>query len=372
MQTSQRAGDSDLGAVATIVAVLLSVGVLLGFLALSVDVGRTVLERRELQNGADAGALSLAQSCAEGNCVVNADGVVTLVNNNAGDVQHTITLQCGSAGTGLPACPAGDVNVITKCPLVPAAFAGIPFVEVHTQTSSGGNAFIENLFGAAAGGDATSTVDSCARAGWGPPGGASVLPLTFSFCEYKSAVDDPATGYGELPIGTDQHKGETALALKYHPSQSEDPCIGLMHSGIDAPGGFGWLSETGCVAEIDGGGWVSGDPGKSPPAECVRAGDTVLIPIYIETNDAGGANLDYRIDGFAAFYVTAILGFPGVSDSRISSDYPGGLAEDECDDESVNGKGCLYGWFLDDYIDLTGTIDPAAAHYGVTIVQPLG
>lgn len=372
MSGARTCSDTEQGAVATIVVVMLAAGVLLGFLALSVDVGRTVLERRELQNGADAGALSLAQSCAQGNCVAGADGVVALVNNNAGDSAHTISLQCGSAGTGLPPCPAGDVSDIKQCPPVPPGFGGVSFVEVHTRTSSGGNSFIENVFGEAAGGAATSTVDSCARAGWGPPGGASVLPLTFSFCEYKSAIDDPTIGFGELPIGANPHKGETALALKYHPSKSEDPCIDLMHSGIDAPGGFGWLDETGCVAEIDRGGWVSGDPGKSPPSDCVTAGDTVLIPIYDETNDAGGSNLDYHIDGFAAFYITAIEGFPSVKDSRIGPSYPGSAADQECKDESNTNSSCLFGWFLDDYVDFTGTINPGGTDYGVTVVQPLG
>lgn len=371
MTTQQIHRTAERGAVSTIVVALLSAGVLLGFLALSVDVGRTVLERRELQNGADAGALSLAQSCAEDNCVVGADGVVSLVSNNAGDLEHLISLQCGSPGSGLPTCPSGDISDITVCPPLPPGTSGVKYVEVHTRTSSGGNSFIQNIFGGAAGGSPTSTVDTCARAGWGPPGGATTLPLTFSYCEYQSAMNE--RGYGQVPIDSSQpHLGETALALKYHPSQSEDPCEDIMHSGIDAPGGFGWLDESGCVAQIDEGGWVSGDPGKSPPSECVRAGDTVLIPIYDQTNDAGGSNLDYRIDGFGAFYITAIEGFPSVTDSRISASYPGASAEDECKDESNNGKGCLFGWFLDDYVDFSGTIDPGGTDYGVTVVQPLG
>ena len=54
------------GAVATIVVTLLSFGVILGLLAIAVDVGRLMVERRQLQNGADAAAMSLAQSCAQG------------------------------------------------------------------------------------------------------------------------------------------------------------------------------------------------------------------------------------------------------------------------------------------------------------------
>jgi uncharacterized membrane protein len=57
------------GAVGTIVGVLLAMGVVFGFLAISVDVGSLLWERRQLQNAADAAALSLATECGTGaNC----------------------------------------------------------------------------------------------------------------------------------------------------------------------------------------------------------------------------------------------------------------------------------------------------------------
>ena len=54
----------DGGAVATVVAILLAGGVLLGFLALVVDVGQIYVEREELQTGADAAVLAVAKACA--------------------------------------------------------------------------------------------------------------------------------------------------------------------------------------------------------------------------------------------------------------------------------------------------------------------
>ncbi len=56
----------DRGAVALIVTVLFAGGVLMGVAALTVDVGQLYSERRQLQNGADAAALSLAKVCATG------------------------------------------------------------------------------------------------------------------------------------------------------------------------------------------------------------------------------------------------------------------------------------------------------------------
>ena len=46
------------GAAATIVAVLLGLGVVFGVMALAIDAGGLFLERRQLQNGSDAAAMS--------------------------------------------------------------------------------------------------------------------------------------------------------------------------------------------------------------------------------------------------------------------------------------------------------------------------
>ena len=42
---------------------------LIGVGALVIDVGRLYVERRDLQNGADAAALAVAQDCAAGDCL---------------------------------------------------------------------------------------------------------------------------------------------------------------------------------------------------------------------------------------------------------------------------------------------------------------
>jgi len=78
------------GAIATIVAMLFGLGVLLGAGALTVDVGNINAERRQLQNGADAAALSAARDCAGGACpntAVPADmaRLTALTDGNAKD-----------------------------------------------------------------------------------------------------------------------------------------------------------------------------------------------------------------------------------------------------------------------------------------------
>lgn len=70
------------GGVAVIVAVLLAGGVLIGMLALSVDVGQIMYERRQLQNGADATSLALAQRCAANEADCDPTNVSSLLSAN--------------------------------------------------------------------------------------------------------------------------------------------------------------------------------------------------------------------------------------------------------------------------------------------------
>ena len=62
----QRLRKDERGAVAIIIALLMVV--LIGFAALAVDISAMWAEKRQLQNGADAAALAIAQDCAKNAC----------------------------------------------------------------------------------------------------------------------------------------------------------------------------------------------------------------------------------------------------------------------------------------------------------------
>jgi len=83
-------------------------------------------------------------------------------------------------------------------------------------------------------------------------------------------------------------------------------------------------------------------------------------------NKSGGSKSNYHVDGFAAFYVTA---FEFSGDKQGT---PGASAKAECAAESTNGKFCLFGMFLDGYVDGTALIDPSGTDYGAQTIQPLG
>src|SRR5712671_3395169 len=124
-------GD-DRGAVGVLVAVLVACGVLLGIGALAVDVGQLYSERAQLQNGADAGALAVAKSCAEGSCA--SGGATLYANKNSADGVSAVNLVCGSGALG--ACPA-STGKIYDCPSAPKAGTNYADVQTSTLTTSG-------------------------------------------------------------------------------------------------------------------------------------------------------------------------------------------------------------------------------------------
>ncbi len=360
--TAPSAQRDERGAIATIVAVLFSAGVMLGVLALTVDVGRVVLERGELQNGADAGALALAQSCASAACSAGADGLAAVVNGNADDGQHRIVGQCArNADTALPGCPTGS-GALTDCAALPPGTDGTDsYVEVRTRTSSEGRSFIRNIFGGAAGGTAGSTVDACARAGWGAPSSARVAPIAISSCEFERAG-----GFGPAH--------ETALASEY--VSGEDPCPDADILSTGMPGGLGGLDRMGCAANVRVGRWVR--TREAANTSCLQPGDVVYVAVSDCVSSATqqpcdiaatGGTMRQRIEGVAAFYVTA-NDLPGPSSPAVPG-YRGPDQQAACAERSADGVSCLYGWFVRDRV-LDGTIDPSGTNYGVQAVQLLG
>lgn len=377
------ARDAERGAAATLVAILAAGGVLLGMLALSVDVGNMMFERRQLQNGADATAMALAQLCAEdlAQCdpaltvgalaPLNDANAVSDATHGFADRPDTINGQCGRVpGANMPWCDSvtatADITDLAECPALPAWLAGaptIPYVETYTRSQSSAGPVLDFFFTSG-----ETTIVNCARAAWGGLGSADVLPLTFRDCEFDEAITSP--GYGV----------ETSLPLKYGKDDSCDPTTAS--SGGDFAGGFGWMNELDCEAAISTDMWVDADTGVGAGTGCLsqlNPGDTILIPIFDCISDSKtlcvpgaptGTNVWYHIDRFEAFYVTGHR-ITGTGAGTYLPGYPTAGAKSECDDESLDKK-CLYGWFIEDYVANEGEIDPDAPLDGVNVVLPAG
>jgi hypothetical protein len=181
-----------------------------------------------------------------------------------------------------------------------------------------------------------------ATATWGTLGGADTVPLTFSYCEWEVF-----TGLGPDPSPAELEAAlPTNTRVIYHHTNSAsglNACAGP--AGQNAPGGFGWLDESGpCAAYVENG-EVGGDTGASMSQDCRDAfpgllGQTVLMPIFVKVSGTG-SNALYDIGGFAAFEFQGYR-FPGASSSPAPCGPP---------------NTCVSGRFVQ-YYTLAGVPDP--------------
>lgn len=268
-------GDRERGAISIMVAVLMVT--LLGFAALTVDVGMLHAERTQLRNGADAAALAIAQKCArninDADCAATSALARDLASNNAGDGASNIASIVLDKAAGTVKVTAG------------AQEAG----QAPNRVS---------LFFARALGINDAAVTAGATVQWGRPvAGPTAFPIAFSVCQVKDHID------GGLQL------------LVSHGSKGETSC-GYGPSGAVVPGGFGWLLRTSdtCAGNVNAANWAAGEPGGSYPNVCddqlrswaadITAGKdvTVLLPIFDQVTGTG-ASTSYKLISFAAFLV---------------------------------------------------------------------
>jgi hypothetical protein len=352
----RRLRDDDRGALGVMIGILLGFGVLLGMGAIVIDVGIIYQERAELQNGADAGALAVARSCATdgSTCLVNKANYYA--NHNAKDVISTVDSVCGfDENSVLPSCPS-STGAVTDCPAEPPS--GTTYVDVHTSTqTAGGDTLLPPVFARTLLGNEGyegTRVGACARAAWGPPKTATTIALTISWCEWSIETDD-GTVYGP-----DAH---TVLTL-HDPKASGTECPG--HNGMDGPGEFGWVDEAdnNCSVLINNNTYSS-DTGASAGKDCKTAlaeawtsRQPVWLPIYTKVSGTGTGGT-YTLSGFAGFVITGYW-LPGASKADWLK------PETEC---SGSAK-CVAGYFVEGLMPSTGTI--GGPDLGARIVQLTG
>lgn len=273
--------DDERGAVAVIIALLLVV--LLGFGAIAVDVGMLYAEKAQLRNGADAGALSIAQSCAY-------DSTTSNPHCNA---------SVGSSSLAKQMADSNALDGISNARHVELDKAAGKVAVTVGALETGTNANRVSLFFARALGIEEAEVGVTSHAVWGSPrAGFLPFPLTVSICQVQGLV-----GGGIKLI---QSHGSGA-----HPSCNYGP------SGQTVPGGFAWLTpDTGkCGASVDVNIAESySDPGNNGPTFCtdtlnawasaISAGNHPIIFLPVHDRVTGtGNNAVYNVQSFAAFRV---------------------------------------------------------------------
>lgn len=279
--------NKDRGAVAVLVAVLMTA--LIGFAAIGVDISQMASDKQQLQNGADAGALAIAQGCAGGACGDTGSIAESMAIANRLDADSNATV------TG----EVVELNVN----------GGYVTVRALGQT----NHWFAPIFGMEA-----ATIDAQSTAVWQPlSGGTADLPLAFSLCEIVALAE--STGVFTFEDGTYTYVGTEddsahLVTITLSKNTTTEGCF-PEPSGNWLPGGFGWLDTTDglCSAEIFADGSASSDTGVSPPGDCTAAymndlvGETVAIPIFDEALVEGtGTNAIYHILGWVGFHVTSL------------------------------------------------------------------
>ncbi|MDF9279237.1 Tad domain-containing protein [Arthrobacter sp. EH-1B-1] len=312
----------DHGAVAVIVAILLVV--LLGFAAIVVDVGMLYAEKAQLRNGADAAALSIAQTCAE----------------DISDPKCTSSVSAGSLAKEMSDANALDNQSNPSNVTLNEAAGKVSVTTGALEEGTSSNRV--SLFFAHVLGVTDAEVKVTSHAAWGKPvAGPAIFPLALAECKLDLA---PAASNGSVQL------------------------LEMGNNGCGwVPGGFGWLDtnplscRVSITAPLSGyvGAWHASDPGASAPSVCGSSDfdrikdQTVLFPLY-DAERGTGNNAEFHIKGFAAFHVTAY--------HFASYDWA-------LDGTSVCNK-CIEGYFkrfvtLDDAY----TLDPNAPSNGTNVVK---
>lgn len=265
--------ENEQGAIAPLTAVLMVA--MLGMAAFAVDTAMMYSEHAQLQNGADATALAIAESCAGGlhsvTCQKDLANANALAGSNALDgkteVVHSKVTSKDSIGTVDVEVQAKDTAGKKVFSPVFAPIFGITEVDIRAS--------------------AQAKFEGYSR--------AHVLPLAFSQCE-----SDPAFSKG-------------LQFFRVHGSSSKTLCTSKS-SGLEIPGGFGWLqhdvADGNCQLQISVTNAYKTDAGGAIPADCkttfsdfrtrLEAGKTVevLVPIFNKVTGSGSEAMFY-VEAFA-------------------------------------------------------------------------
>ena len=306
-----------------VVVVLMAAFVMgiVGMAALVVDVGTVLDEKRQLQTGADAAALGLAQHLGR-TCPVTATAACTASLQSRAD-----ELAKANARDGFAKVEAPTSDHTTRQ------------VTVRTSTLDGGTGTIlPYSFGQALTGVEGKTVHASATASWGPVGRAPVMRLAILQCDFV-----------RLGFST------VESTIVFH---SESACGG--GPGLDAPGNFGWLEDDSdgdaCELTVSANQVAGGRPGNSPAlADCVGAylNEDILLPVSddIVGVTGPGGNAVYTVKGFARFHLTAYRFGP-----------KGSPGPDPCS----GATNCIKGYFVR-YVMPSGVI--GGTEFGVSTVK---
>jgi hypothetical protein len=424
------------GAITALVAVLFAGGAILGMLALTVDVGNIMLERRELQNGADATAMALAQACAktpiEADCTSPASANLSLLGSQnsftklSGTAQmQAISSVCGNNIAALPPCTeTGDYSQVAKClPPPPWVKATTPYVETRTVTSTNAkdpgpltSFFAKPLAGLFGQTYTDQGYTACSRAAAGPLGQSKLtMPIVLGLCNWNVATTN-GTNFAASPPYTPAPNTTTPplvpaslqpfiTTIFGHVNGSEtdvlrakvcQPDLSAPPPGPYTPGGFGWVKTCAdlgypspqcdgappCTAVFSSSGTVGASPGASPSSGCTApnlaqyVGTEVDVPVITSVSGTGN-NAVYTVAGISSFFLAGYKNLvSGVGDMSAYDGTGAAYRLNTCDPGTPSVQSwkseCIWGWFTSP-LRPVGSVDSGGGPpRGPTVISPAG
>jgi putative Flp pilus-assembly TadE/G-like protein len=270
--------------------------VLIGAVAMTLDVGSWFREHRQAQTTADAAALAAAQTLPSGDTATASATAESYAARNGGGVDT-------AGGISFRSDFEPNDTVVVKV----------------TRTAPG---FFSKLFAI----DSADVHASAAARAAVPAQVTGAAPIVVQVShQYLTGHDNagrqcPCFGAGEptsIPLGKNGAPGSFAMVdlSAYAPADQNGSCASAPNgnSGTSTVGGWvlngfdGWLA-LGCYDSRPGADFNSQDVESAMAA---RKNSTLLFPVY-DVENGQGSNAHYHVIGWAAFYVT---GFDGQGSS---------------------------------------------------------
>jgi hypothetical protein len=260
---------------------------------------------------------------------------------------------------------------MVDCPPAPPGNAN--YVDVHTSTKTPTGTLLPPAFARTLLGESSypgTHVKACAQAEWGPPASANTVAFTISACSWYAYTSDGATFAQPPPYppNTEPPPSDDHILFEHgSPGSTTGGCPLDNQSGADAPGNFGWTSDTGnCATFISGSGSYTGRTGVPAAADCQTviqsawANKTVLyVPVYTTIAGTGSATT-YTLLGFAAFVITGYH----ITGSFSAPDWLN--PSNRC----TGNRFCIYGYFTQGLIPSPGGV--GGTPLGASIVRLSG
>lgn len=348
------------GSVSIIVSILVASGVLLGMLAIVVDVGRAYGERRLVQNGAEAAAMAVARQCAldASACTGSAarPTASNLANLNAGaDEVTALDEVCGSGSLG--ACRTLGTHV-WECQ---SATNYRSFARVRTATrESDGATILPPIFARAIGADGVG-LWACSQAIWGATSSAQVtFPIALSACDYVSNADavirifeEPTFVPGQGPTCTyrdslgveytlpDMVKGFFYVQLDPNRRECTTPVLVTVGSMLERSTNIVQLCGTNYEAALQ-----------------TMVGVPTALPIFDQVTVSGLGTAQMRVANFVSF---TLKGYR-LGGGREFGAPPGGWPLD-----CRGSNRCIFGTFGQAVVP--GGVDPGSPNLGLQSIQ---